>query len=353
MEQFRFGPWRRPNADDRQPRRRSWGKVLAVLAVLAVILMIAPLVGFRVAAALRETNSASELAPAGGRFVQGKGGRLFVQEKGPAEGPPVVLIHGTGAWSELWRDTIDHLAGNGFRVVAIDMPPFGFSDRPRAPSYGRGDQAQRIADVLDALRIDGAYLVGHSFGAGPTVEAVLRFPQKVRGLVLVAGALGLSQSTGPSDRPAPVRWILDRAWLRDALVAATGTNPLATQYLLSGMLYRKDRADRRAVDILQKPMTLTSSTRDLGVWLRHFLIAQPDGTALSADRKRYGDIVVPTALIWGDKDSLTPLDQGRDLHGLLNGSTLQVMPEVGHIPQLEDPGAFNRLLTAALRNMVR
>ena len=47
----------------------------------------------------------------------------------------------------------------------------------------------------------------------------------------------------------------------------------------------------------------------------------------------------------------TPLDQGLDLHRLVKASTLLVMPEVGHIPQLEDPGAFNRLLTAALRNM--
>ena len=338
-----------------RPRRSAaesplLGKILAILAAVAVILVTAPLAGFRVAAALRETNSASDLAPASGRFVQGKGGRLFVQEKGPGEGPPVVLIHGTGAWSELWRGTIDHLAGEGFRVVAVDLPPFGFSDRPSAPSYGRGDQAERIADVLDALRIGGAYLVGHSFGAGPTVETVLRFPHKVRGLVLVAGALGLSQSSGQNDGSA-LKWLLDRAWLRDTLVAATGTNPLATQYLLSGMLYRKDRADRRAVEILRRPMTLAYSTRDLGVWLQHFLTAPPESDALSADRKRYGDVAVPTALIWGDKDSLTPLDQGRDLHGLLKGSTLLVMPEVGHIPQLEDPGAFNRLLTAALRNM--
>src|SRR5262245_26582133 len=264
-----------------------------VVAALALILVIGPLAGFRVAAGLRETGRAAELAPASGRFVQGKGGRLFVQEKGPGDGHPVILIHGTGAWSELWRDTIDHLAGEGFRVVAIDMPPFGFSDRPSVPSYGRGDQAQRIADVLDALRIDGAYLVGHSFGAGPTVETVLRFPQKARGLVLVAGALGLSQGTGQSDGQASVRWILDRAWLRDTLVAATGTNPLATQCLLSGMLYRKHRADRRAVEILQRPMTLANSTPDLGVWLKQFLTAPPETAALSTDRKRYADIVVP------------------------------------------------------------
>lgn len=69
--------------------------------------------------------------------------------------------------------------------------------------------------------------------------------------------------------------------------------------------------------------------------------------------RRYADTAVPTTLIWGDRDALTPLDQGRNLHGLIKGSALLVMPEVGHIPELEDPGAFNSLLTAAARDMAR
>ena len=75
-----------------------------------------------------------------------RSGGVFVQEKGPADGIPVVLFHGTAAWSELWRRTSDALAAAGFRVIALDLPPFGFSDRPG--SYTRQDQAARINDVL-------------------------------------------------------------------------------------------------------------------------------------------------------------------------------------------------------------
>lgn len=326
---------------------------MGVFAALVALLALAALGAFRVAAALREVHRAADLAPSSGRFVETKGGRVFIQETGPREGPAAVLIHGTGAWSELWRPTIDQLASAGFRVIAIDIPPFGFSDRPSAPSYGRADQAQRIAGVIEALDVASAYLVGHSFGAGPTVETVLRFPGRVRGLVLVAGALGVSQETSASGQSGLAAWLLDRDWIREPIVAATATNPLMTRYLLSNMIYRKDRADADAVKILQRPMTLANSTRDFGIWLKHFLLAPPDGSALSTDRKRYSDITVPTTLIWGDKDTVTPLDQGRGLHGLIDGSTLLVMPEVGHIPQLEDPTAFNALLTGALRSMIR
>ena len=77
---------------------------------------------------------------------------------------PVVLIHGTAAWSELWRATIDALAAAGFHVIALDLPPFGFSDRPG--DYTRERQAARIDGVLDQLGVAPAIIVGHSFGAG-------------------------------------------------------------------------------------------------------------------------------------------------------------------------------------------
>lgn len=337
---------REPEPEPRKSRARIVLWVAAALLALPVLV----LAGFRTAAGLRETATAADLAPKHGQFVSTRSGRMFLQQKGPENGKPVVLIHGTGAWSELWRPVIDHLAGLGFRVVALDIPPFGFSDRPQPPDYSRAAQAARIVDALAALGIDGAYLVGHSFGAGPTVEAVLRHPGKVRGLVLVAGALGIS--AGPASDPSgAAAWVLDQRWLMNPLVSATGTNPLLTRQLLSMMIHRKDKADAQAVAILQRPMTLQHSTRDLGLWLKGFLSA--DRAAFSADRSRYADIKVPTTLIWGDRDTLTPLDQARDINGLIAGSELIVMPATGHIPQVEDPAAFATILGKVLQEMSR
>src|SRR5690349_19782402 len=105
---------------------RRAAKALIVL----LLLMITAVAAFRMAAAARETATRDELAPASGRLIQTNSGRIFVQEKGPRDGIPVALIHGTAAWSELWRATIDKLAAAGFHVIAFDLPPFNFSDRP-------------------------------------------------------------------------------------------------------------------------------------------------------------------------------------------------------------------------------
>jgi pimeloyl-ACP methyl ester carboxylesterase len=94
--------------------------------------------------------------------VRASNAGIFVQESGPVSGRPVLLIHGTGAWSEIWRETIEPLSAAGFRTVAIDLPPFGYSEKPAAASaYSRENQARRIIGVLDALHIERAILVGH------------------------------------------------------------------------------------------------------------------------------------------------------------------------------------------------
>jgi pimeloyl-ACP methyl ester carboxylesterase len=110
-----------------------------------------------------------------------------------------VLFHGTAAWSELWRRTITALTASGFRVIAFDLPPFGFSDHPG--TYTRAAQATRINDALNQLNIGPVIIVGHSFGAGAATEFAMRYPERTRGLVLVDAALGLS-----SPQPVTPVW---------------------------------------------------------------------------------------------------------------------------------------------------
>ena len=257
--------------------------------------------------------------------------------KGPADGVAVVLFHGSVAWSEFWRRTIDTLATAGFRVIALDMPPFGFSDRPG--SYARSDQAARLNDVLRNLRTDRAVIVGHSFGSGAATEFAMRYPKSARGLVLIDPALGLMS---PSDLPI----LLRLKWIREILVSLTLTNPLATKPLLQSMIAKKERALPEYIEILWRPWVLRDSTRDFADWAQGFLGSE--NNALRADRQSYQHVKIRVALLWGDADTVTPLEQARDLQTLLPQATLTVLPGLGHIPQIEDPGAFHDALLKAL-----
>ena len=336
-------------------RALRWTGWLLFVLLLAIALVLA---GFRVAAASRETHLRHDAAPKTGRFVQAADVDLFVQEEGPADGAPVVLVHGTGAWSEIWRGTMHALAGAGYRAIALDMPPFGYSSRPVSGDYGDAAQARRILGALDALQIQRATLVGHSFGARPTMQATFIAPARVERLVLVDAALDLGRGCGmrdaecgvgssfpPADTSAPLllRAVLGAPPLRDAVVASTLSNPWMTGWLLSKLVSNREAAvTPERVVMLQRPFVLQGWTRGLGEWLAPFATTRT--SSMATERARYATLSMPTLVIWGARDSLTPMPQGQDIARLIRGSRLEVLPLAGHIPAIEDERNFNAAL---------
>jgi pimeloyl-ACP methyl ester carboxylesterase len=315
----------------------------ALLATLAVVVLGT----WRWQAHARETKGRSEAAPGGGRFVRAADVEIFVQELGPPDGPVVLFVHGMGAWSELWRETLTATAAAGFRAVAMDLPPFGFSERPAAGAYGRQAQARRILGVVDALSAGPATLVGHSFGGGPTMEAVLLAPQRVRTLALADAVIGLDAEAGGGAAAL----VLRARPLRNALVAATVTNPLLTRRLLTQFVADPGAVTDARIQILQAPLVVRGATDAFGDWLLDFLTSRE--VALSTHADAYRSLALPTLVIWGDRDATTPLAQGRRLAQLIAGAELAVMPGIGHMPQIEDPAQFNRLLRAFLEKSHR
>ncbi len=322
---------------------RRLGRFTA-LALLAVIAMVSlTLSACRWQAAERETHTRFDAAPATGRFVHAGDVDVFIQELGPEHAPVVLFVHGMGAWSEFWRSTLTATAAAGFRAVALDLPPFGYSERPAPHAYGRIDQARRILGVIDALGATPVTLVGHSFGGGPTLEAALMAPQRVSRLVLADAAVGLGTEDGS---PGLAGAVLGVRPLRNALVSATVTNPRVTRRLLTQFVANADAVTDERVRVIQAPLSVQGGTDAFGDWLLAFVTARE--TVLSKQPSAYATLTMPALLIWGEKDTTTPLAQGQALARLIPRATLSVMPGIGHMPQIEDADQFNRLLLTFL-----
>lgn len=303
------------------------------------------LTGFRVASLLREARSRAQAAPTSGRFARAGGLEVYYQERGPVDGPTVLLVHGTGAWSEIWRGTMQVLSDAGFRCIALDLPPFGFSERPVPPDYADASQASRIVGLLDALQIRQVTLVGHSFGARPTVEAALRDPNRVRSLVLIDAALGLQ---APAGRPSlPIRALLASGLVRDALISATVTNPMLSRRLLQLLIRDPADATESQVRMIQQQFAVKGTTHALGGWLERFILSQDH--SLAGDRAEYSRLGMPTLVVWGEADSITPLPEAKDLMTVLPNAELVVLRNAGHIPLIEDGPALNQALLAFLQ----
>lgn len=165
------------------------------------------------------------------------------------------------------------------------------------------------------------------------------------GLVLIDAALNLNTKEKNTELPL----LLHNSYMRELIVSATITNPLMTKFLLQTLLYKKDIDLERYVDILQRPMHIKGSTNAIAQWLPFLLLDETK--ALSTSREGYTALHLPTRLIWGEKDSVTPLIQGQELQKLIPHSILNVLDEVGHIPQIENPEGFQRALLFSLKSI--
>lgn len=244
------------------------------------------------------------------------------------------MIHGAMAWSGTFRPLMERLSAAGYRAIAIDLPPFGFSERPATHDYDRRAQARRIGALLDALALEDAVLVGHSFGAGASVETAMTRADRVTGLVLLSGALGLAELAA-SDAAAVPPSPLATPWLRDAMVSTTATNPWATGAVLRSMMANDVVVTDARVAIYQQPFGVEGLTPGVGRWIASGLFAD-EHAATSAVEGAYRTYAPRVLMVWGREDTVTPLAQATSLAEWLPNDELVVLDHVGHIPHVED-----------------
>ena len=327
--------------------RRTAIAILIAIAVLAGVVLV-----FNQQRRARETQTAAAAAPRSGRFVDAGDLRIFVQESGPPDAPAVLLVHGTGTWSEIWRETIDALSAD-HRVIALDLPPFGYSDKPAvASAYTREAQARRLIRVIESLHVGKVAIVGHSVGARPVVEAALLAPHLLSNLILIDPALGFQAQRDDAPHFAQNRpsWIQQSLFstpsLRSAVISTYGTNPLFLRQMFRSFVSNKAAVTQRRLDVIERPMHVRGTTAAYGAWLS--VLTTSEDRSLASDFTNFRRLSMPVAIIWGRTDAVTPLWQGERLHQLIPHSQLIVLDGVGHIPYIEDPPRF----TAALRALL-
>lgn len=320
---------------------------LATIGITTIVVTIGlALAWYSFTASLRET-----LAPGRegqpGTYVKAAGLDMHYMSWGPTTGQPILLVHGTLAWSKTWYEIAERLAHQGFHVVAPDLPPFGFSERPADGDYSRKAQAKLILGFADALGLERVILVGHSFGGGATMEAAFTAPERIAGLVLLDAALGLDTPGGQSI----VAKLFGAPVLGRSLTAASFTNPLMTGKGLRDFIYDDRIVDAKRIALYQKPFAVDDTSREVAKWLAGALFGD-ESLSLAADRKNYEKFDRPAILIWGREDSVTPLAQGEQIRALLPRSTLIVLDHVNHIPHVEQPDSVAGII-AEFAGMLR
>lgn len=323
---------------------RRLTRFVAWLLVAAVAVPILVPAGFRLAANLRETETPQAAAGADGRYVTADGLAIHYKQWGPDNGKPLILLPGSFAWSETFRDIAIPLGDKGWRVISPDMPPFGYSERPANQNYSRAAQARRLLAFADGLGLQRFALGVHSYGGGAAIEAALTAPQRIDSLILLDVALGLGRTEAPSP---PVASLLQFEPIRNAVTASLFTNPLMLGKGLRDFIHDDAIVTPERIEIYARPKTVAGTTEAVGLWLFTGLYGD-ERNARSAKIGNYAAFTAPVLVIWGRQDAVTPLPQGEQIAKAFPNARLEVLDNVNHIPHVEKPAEVAALIDAFL-----
>ena len=262
------------------------------------------------------------------------GHRVFYRSAG--SGPVIVLVHGITSTSATWANLLPYLAET-FTVIAPDLLGHGESAKPRG-DYSLGAYATGIRDLLIALGHERATFVGHSLGGGVAMQLAYQFPEHCDRLVLVSsGGLGREIT----------------ALLRAASLPGS---ELVLPLLVNEQLLRAGRAVGRLLgrlglrvhtdvgEVLRGHASLSDGEARSAFLHTLRTIVDPSGQRVDASDRLYLAQAVPFLLVWGERDPIIPVEHAHQAHRLVPGSRLEIFPNAGHFPHLDDPLRFVRLL---------
>jgi len=228
------------------------------------------------------------------------------------EGVPLVLLHGIGSSSYSWRRQLQSLSSD-FTVIAWDAPGYGgSSDPPSAITPSMRFYSDRLRGLIDSLGLERIFLLGHSTGGVIAQEFYRAYPDRIRALIL-------------SD----TRSVGSREGLDERLKAIRTMSPVQLAMERGPRLLTRN-ASR---DLVREVISIMSQIRRPGYEFAAIALAESD------TRDVIRALAVPTLLIWGSEDEITPL-----WTEVPAGAELKIIPNAGHLCYIEQPEQFNNIV---------
>ena len=280
-------------------------------------------------------------------FFEWKHGNVFYKMAGAGNsGAPLVFIHGVGAGASsfMWRRNFDELARD-FRVYALDLLGFGFSDKPAGVSYSADLYVELIADFIREVAGAPAALVASSLGAAYSVRVADDEPELVHSLLLVAptGA-GQTLRARPGMAGAAFYGLLQSPVLGTSFYNVIASERSIRDYARKELFYDRRRATNRFVAQYYATSHQPGAQHAIAAFLSGYLNADT--------RESFARLTQPVTLVWGKQDETNTLEQAAELLSLNPRAGLEIFDRCRMMPQEEYPEKFNTLVRSKLQARV-
>jgi pimeloyl-ACP methyl ester carboxylesterase len=251
------------------------------------------------------------------------------------DGPVLLLIHGIAGSSAAWREVMPTLAER-YTVLAPDLIGHGHSAKPLG-DYSLGAYASGMRDLLGALGIERASVVGQSFGGGVALQLAYQHPECCERLVLVdSGGLGREVSWMLRSMTLPGSEYLMPV-LFPSFVRRRGND-------LSRQLHARGVRMGRIAEMWNAYASLTESDNRQAFVRTLRAVIDPGGQTVSAGDRLYLAARMPTLIVWGEQDTIIPVAHALAAHEAIPHSRLEIIAEAGHFPHVETPERFLEVL---------
>ncbi|CAN5413796.1 alpha/beta fold hydrolase [soil metagenome] len=252
------------------------------------------------------------------------------------DGPPVVLVHGMLNSSLHFKKVAMRLAER-HTVIVPDLIGHGDSATPRG-DYSIGAHAAVIRDLLSAIGVERASIVGHSLGGGIAMQYFWQFPERVERLALISAG-GLGRDVGLPLRLAALPGASVALWL--------ASNPRTLGAIETAASKMDERGSQKSLYLRQvvralRPLERPGARQAFLQTLRS--VIDPGGQHVSARDRLYLLGPVPTLIVWGERDGMIPIEHGREAAAQIPHSRFESIPAAGHFPHLDSPDALSDVL---------
>jgi 3-oxoadipate enol-lactonase len=247
-------------------------------------------------------------------------GRIGYLEAGGGDATPILFLHGVGSDKSVWQRQIDHFAKSR-RAIAFDYPGYGESDFRQDAT--RDDYADAILAAMDALRLSQAHVCGLSLGGVIAIAMHSAAADRCTSLIIADSFAAHPQGQAIHDRSVAASRAMSMRELAEAR---------------TGVLLGPTAGPQLRAEVIDTMAAIDPAAYRLGaaaVWL-------------ADQRDRAAAIKVPTLVLVGEEDQITPPPLSEELHQIISGSELVLIPAAGHLANIERPQAFNSAIESFL-----
>jgi pimeloyl-ACP methyl ester carboxylesterase len=304
-------------------RLKRWLRRIGIALAMLVVLVTIASFAYNAATDGREASAGSLYT---GPYVVADGTSIAYRRWGTT-GTPIVLLGGFVEPSWVWQG-VGPLLGRTHRVYALDLPPFGYTQRRGPFTLAHWVELVRAFDAK--LGIRRPVLVGHSLGAAVAVESALVRPRELAGIVLLDGD-ALPVGGGG-------RWLshlLVNPYYTSIFRIVTGSDWLVGRTVRGALAPHARKPSQAQLELWERPFRVRGTANAF----RHLFAGGSSGVSIDDLRR----VRTPSLVVWGEQDTVDAVDAGRRTARAL-GAPFVLVHEAGHLSMLDRPGAVARAI---------